>query len=273
MKKITELFIVLACLISSSVIAQDGYTYTLVDNGSYSFTIAAVPNTSTNNFATSVQSYGFTIIVPDGVTLTLSSSLGGGASSTLFDGNNVGEPSIDGYLITETLGSPASLPAPSAGMNSNFVTVQINGSPTNGLLYILENNSALANSVTPLKSFMQADMEDDGMAIFTNKVDPNASAVTAPSSFDFSTLSIDDKVAKENLISIYPIPADKEITVESNVKIESFSIYDFSGKQVIQDSTFTIGKNIDVSRLATGVYLLKLKMESTDTITRQIIKK
>lgn len=272
MKKITKLFIVLACLINGSVIAQDGYTYTFVDNGSYSFTISAVPNTSTNDFATSVQSYGFAVIVPDGVTLSVTSSLGGAAGATFFDGNNVGQPSIDGYLITETLGSPISLPAPSAATNSPMVTVQVNGSPTNGIIYILENNSTLANAVPSLKSFMQADMEDDGMAMFSNRVDENASAVTAPSSFDFSSLSVDD-IVLENLISIYPIPADKEITVDSNVEIESFSVYDFSGKQVLKNSTFTKGKNIDISRLSNGVYLLKLTLESTDTITRQIIKK
>lgn len=273
MKKITKLITLFTLLISNYLIAQDGYTYTLQDNGSYSFTVAAVPNTSTNNFSTSVQSYGFTIIVPDGVTLSATSSLGSGATTTFFNGTNVGQPTIDGYLITETLGSPVSLPAPSAGMNSNVFTFQVNGSPTSGVIYILENNSSLANTVTPLKSFMQADMEDDGMAIFTNRVDPNASAVTAPSSFDFSTLSIDDITIEENLISIYPIPADKEITVESNLKIESFSIYDFSGKKVLQNSTFATGKNIDISRLATGVYLLKLEVKSMDTITKQIIKK
>lgn len=50
---------------------EDGYTYTLIDNESFNYTIAAVPNVSASNFSTSMQSYGFTIILPDGVTATI----------------------------------------------------------------------------------------------------------------------------------------------------------------------------------------------------------
>ncbi|AXG71974.1 hypothetical protein KORDIASMS9_04232 [Kordia sp. SMS9] len=38
-----------------------------------SYTIGAVPNTSSNTFATSVQSYGFTIVLPDGITASITS--------------------------------------------------------------------------------------------------------------------------------------------------------------------------------------------------------
>lgn len=133
---ITTIIIILLSLFTIQIHAQDGYTYTLIDNSSYSFTIGAVPNTSANNFATSMQSYGFTIIVPDGVTISMTSSLGNAASATFFDGTAVGQPSIDGYLITETLGSPVSLVAPSTGTTSNVVTIQVNGSPTSGIIYI-----------------------------------------------------------------------------------------------------------------------------------------
>ncbi|WP_034062622.1 T9SS type A sorting domain-containing protein [Lacinutrix jangbogonensis] len=186
MRKIKILIITLLGLFVGQLHAQDGYTYTLVDNGAYSYSIAAVPNASASNFATSVQSYGFTVIVPDGVTLSVTSSLGSSASPTFFNGTDVAQPTIDGYLITETLGSPAALPAPSAATTTPVVTIQVNGSPLAGIMYILANNSALATSVTPLKSFMQADMIDNGMVAFTNVVDPNASAVTAPFTIDFA---------------------------------------------------------------------------------------
>ena len=166
MRKTT--FILLLCatfaLFSSKVNAQDGYTYTLQHNGGDSFTVQAVPNTSSNNFATSVQSYGFTIILPDGETIDTGSatSLGGAASATFFNGGDISQPTIDGYLVTETLGSPATLTAPSAALNSDMFTFTVNGAPTTGTMYILENNSALATTITPLKSFMQADMIDNG---------------------------------------------------------------------------------------------------------------
>jgi hypothetical protein len=250
----------LFCLFAAKMSAQDGYTYTLVDNGSYSFSIAAVPNASASIFASSVQSYGFTILVPGGVTASVTSSLGGAAGATFFDGNNVAQPTIDGYLITETLGSPASLPAPSAGTTTPIVTIQINGSPTSGILEILANNSALATAVTPLKSFMQADMIDDGSAAFTNVVDPNASALSGVSFFDFSTLSVDE-TQLENL-SIYPNPTSDIVNIQSSgTSIQKIEIYNMNGQLVLSEKNNL--EKIHINQLQSGLYLMRLYTENT----------
>ncbi|WP_298515715.1 T9SS type A sorting domain-containing protein [uncultured Kordia sp.] len=257
MNKITFTNICMAiyCLFTLQVNAQDGYTYTLIDNGNYSFSIGAVPNASASNFATSVQSYGFTIIVPDGVTATVTSSLGGAASATFFDGTNVAQPTLDGYLITETLGSPASLPAPSAGTTAPMVTIQINGSPTSGILEILANDSALATTVTPLKSFMQADMIDDGSAAFANVVDPNASGLSGTSTFDFSTLSVADKQLEN--FSVYPNPAVDMVTIKSaETPIIKVEVYTINGQLILSKKNNL--ERINVSHLQSGMYLMKL---------------
>ncbi|AXG72221.1 hypothetical protein KORDIASMS9_04489 [Kordia sp. SMS9] len=265
----TNLFMAIYCLFTVQMNAQDGYTYTLIDNGNYSFSVGAVPNASASNFATSVQSYGFTIIVPDGVTATVTSSLGGAASATFFDGTNVAQPTIDGYLITETLGSPASLPAPSAGTTTSIVTFQINGAPTSGTLEILANNSALATTVTPLKSFMQADMIDNGTAEFVNVVDPNASGLSGTPSFDFSTLSVEDTLL-ENL-SVYPNPAVTTVNIKSpETRIERIEIYNVNGQMVKTQNTRL--ETIDVNNLQSGMYLMKLYSEEASK-TIKLIKK
>jgi hypothetical protein len=273
MKKINILIITVVCLLAGHLKAQDGYTYTLMHNGGYSFTIQAVPNVSANNFATSVQSYGFTIIVPDGVTIDTGSatSLGGAAGATFFDGNNVAMPTIDGYLITETLGSPASLSAPSAATNSDMYTFTVNGSPTSGNIYILENNSALANTVTPLKAFMQADMIDNGMAEFVNVVDPNAAAVTAPSTFNLATLSVEE----ENLLSglsLYPNPAKDIVKIEVPTGIEDIKIevFDNAGKQIAMQ--LSPENTIDVSNIASGLYLITITSNDIKTTKKLIVE-
>ncbi|WP_430409868.1 T9SS type A sorting domain-containing protein [Kordia sp.] len=250
------------------IYAQDGYTYTLQHNSGYSFTVQAVPNTSANNFATSVQSYGFTLVLPDGVTITTVSSLGGAASSTFFDGNNVGAPNIDGYLVTETLGSPVSLAAPSAATNSDMFTFTVNGNPVNGELKILENNSALANSVTSLKSFMQADMVDDGSAQYINVVDSSASAVSGMSTFNFATLSTTDVQLLEDNVKIYPNPTSNSINIQTNSIIKSVAIYNLLGKKVLQ-ATET---NINVTGLSQGMYILKITSVEGAEITKRFIK-
>jgi len=251
----TNLCIAIYCLFTVQMYAQDGYTYTLTDNGNYSFSIDAVPNASASNFATSVQSYGFTIILPDGATAMISSSLGGAASATFFDGTNVAMPAIDGYLITETLGSPATLPAPSAGTATPVVTVQIIGAPTSGILEILANNSALATTVTPLKSFMQADMIDDGSAAFTNVVDPNASALSGTSSFDFSTLSVQEDQFTN--LTVYPNPTTDSVTIQSgDLAIQKVEIFTMGGQLVrTEEKNVT---QLKLNSLKSGMYIMKL---------------
>lgn len=269
MKKIKILIITLFGILVGQLQAQEGYTYTLIENGGYSYSIAAVPNTSASNFATSVQSYGFTITVPDGVTLGITSSLGGGGSDTFFNGTDVAQPTIDGYLITETLGGPTPLPAPSAGTTTPLVTIQVNGSPTNGVMSILANNSALATSVTPLKSFMQADMIDDAMVIFTNVVDPNAAAVSGTSTFDFSTLSVEEEELVEFLM--YPNPASDIVTfkIPEGNKIIKIEIFDALGKQILLD--LTEENTIDITDLSLGYYLVSV-ITDKGKITKKLIK-
>jgi hypothetical protein len=274
MKNTIKIFILsFICLLASELKAQDGYTYSLMHNGGYSFTIQAVPNTSANNFATSVQSYGFTIILPDGVTIDTgtATSLGSAAGATFFDGTNVAMPTIDGYLVTETLGSPAALPAPSAGTNTNMYTFTVNGSPTMGTMYILENNSALANTVTPLKSFMQADMIDNGMAEFVNAVDPNAAAVSAPSSFNLATLSIEEENELSGL-SLYPNPASDivKISLPNGIQDIQIEVFDNAGKQIAMQ--LSPENTIDVSNIASGLYLITITSNDIKTTKKLIVK-
>ncbi|MEM6718976.1 MAG: T9SS type A sorting domain-containing protein [Bacteroidota bacterium] len=267
-QKLTTKLLAIFAFLTFQANAQDGYTYTLIDNGAYNYTIAAVPNASSNNFPTSVQSYGFTIILPDGVTASLTSSLGGAGSATFFDGNDIGQAAIDGYLITETLGSPAALAAPSSGTNSNIVTLQINDAPTTGTMYILENNSALATTVTPLKSFMQADMVDNSVAQFVNVVDPNAAAVSGMSSFDFSTLSVAESNELAEL-SIYPNPVKDVIHItNTDTKLLKAEIYNING-QLVLSKEYSVN-TINISNLQSGIYMLKLYSENAQKTIKLI---
>ncbi|WP_420574436.1 T9SS type A sorting domain-containing protein [Kordia sp.] len=266
---LTNVCMTIYCLFTLQMNAQDGYTYTLIDNGNYNFSIGAVPNASSSNFATSVQSYGFTIILPDGATATVISSLGGAVSATFFDGTNVAQPTLDGYLITETLGSPASLPAPSTGTVTPIVTFQVNGAPTSGTLEILANNSALATTITSLKSFMQADMIDNGTAEFVNVVDPNASGLSGTPSFDFETLSVEETQLEKLLI--FPNPATDVVTIQqSGITLQNVEIFDMNGRLVLSQKNNL--ENIQLSNLKSGMYMMRIatqKVSKTIKLLKQ----
>ncbi|WP_298418424.1 T9SS type A sorting domain-containing protein [uncultured Kordia sp.] len=270
MKKITlpTLLLVAFCFFLSAAKAQNGYTYTLVDNGSYNFTISAVPSTSTSNFGTSVQSYGFAILVPDGITVSITSSLGNGASTTFFNGTDIGQPTVDGYLITETLGSPMTLPAPSSGIMSPIVTIQINGSPVSGTFSILANDSVLANTITPLKSFMQADMIDDAMAAFTNVINSNTSGLSGVTTFDFNTLSTPGKELTG--VSIYPNPAKNIVNIKGlDTSLTALEIYNSIGQLIATKNNDL--NTFNVSKLKSGVYFVKIYAGDTQK-TFKLIK-
>lgn len=265
MKKITPLISLLfVCIISSSY-AQVEYFYTLLNNGNDSFTIAAVPESSSSNFQTSVQSYGFTIILPDGVTANITSSLGSAANATFFDGSAVGEAENDGYLITETLGAPINIDAPANATNTPMVTIQINDMPTMGEILILANNSILATNVPSLKSFLTADTTDNGMTEFLNTIDENASGLVGDSS---ATLSLSETIFTEDSIIIFPNPSSRYITINSTVAIDTIELYTLLGKKI--GINFNTNSQIDVSNLTTGIYLMKISSDNK-IITKKFV--
>lgn len=77
MKKLTPLLllILVASLFSTQIQAQESYSYTLIHNGGYDFTIAAVPNFDSGTFKPITESYGFIINLPEEVTVTFNDPL------------------------------------------------------------------------------------------------------------------------------------------------------------------------------------------------------
>lgn len=273
---ITLMTCITMCLVATNVTAQVDYTYTLVDNGGYSYTIEAVPDASASNFPTSVQSYGFTILVPDGVTATITSSLGSSAGANFFDGSAVGAPAVDGYLITETLGAPISISAPSAGTNSAMVTIQVNGSPTSGTVSILANDDPLALAVPPLQSFFTADTIDNGSAAFINRV-LSASGLSGTTSYDFSTLSVAD-VSQLNF-SVYPNPLqsnDEVVKFQWNSSAEKVNItlVDINGTLVkaYNNVQTQAGENtLSLPKMQTGIYFMQFTTSNNQKATKKLI--
>ena len=255
---------------SSKLTAQD-YAFTLINNGDYSFTIAAVPDFNSGTFEPITQSYGFVIVLPDGVTVTATSYLPSGTAgtATFIDGANVVtyDPEMadnDLYLITtDTAGRK--FPAHTSGQIIPMVTLTVNGSPTTGEISLLDNSSTLATApalLGSLDSFVQVDVIDDGTVSFANEF----SGLTGNIAYDFSTLNIEE--LEGNSISIYPNPVSEIIYIKSNLELTKIELFDILGKRVL---TTNNTDKVNVTNLKTGVYFLKIQ-SSKGQITKKIIK-
>jgi len=76
----------------------------------------------------------------------------------------------------------------------------------------------------------------------------------------------------ENAFSVYPDPANDNITIEStslnNIKDEIISIYNIQGQLLMQQPMLKLINNIDILSLESGLYIIKIK-----TKNRVVIKK
>lgn len=81
------------------------------------------------------------------------------------------------------------------------------------------------------------------------------------------------ETAEQNLVNLYPNPASERITLSSESSVEQLKLYNNLGKE-IQVSYSDINSNkkqIDISNLSTGVYILKGKTNGK-TFTEKLIK-
>lgn len=277
MKKITlnALLVLVITLFSGQLNAQNTYTYTLIDNGGYNFTVAAVANGGGTNELTKVQSYGFTILLPDTATITIMSSLGPAPGTTPIPSGTITsfDPGITGhggYLITETLGATINLPnLPATGLPNMIATIQVNGSPTTGELRIVANDSTLDDALgNSLQAFMSADTTN------TNSFDPTvtgASGLSGTTFFDFSLLGVNDVELGAKELSIYPNPTLNSFSVTGLTTDAAVSIYSMNGKRILSLADY-VGESINVSALSSGLYLVSIESEESKEVRRLVIK-
>ncbi len=84
-------------------------------------------------------------------------------------------------------------------------------------------------------------------------------------------LGIDDELAKEPYLAIYPNPSSVETNVYVDEPIEEILIYDISGKLVRTiDANGNSLVNIDTGSLS-GVFMLKIRLESDKVLQSRII--
>ena len=274
MKNSTKFLLSLAIFgLTSTMLKAQDYAFTLINNGNYSFTIAAIPNFDSGTFQPITQSYGFVIVLPDGVTITADSYLPAGTNGTATFINGADVVSYDPemadndlYLITtDTAGRR--FPTHTSGQIIPMVTLTVNGMPTIGEIRILDNNSTLAKApalLGSLDSFIQVDVIDNGTFLFANEF----SGLTGTVFYNFGTLGVLENELTDNAVSVYPNPASEVIHISSTTELTKIELYDVLGKRVL---TTNKPQEIKIDHLKSGIYLLKI-YASKGQMTKKIIK-
>ena len=257
-----------------SVNAQ-AYSFTLIQNSDYNYTIAAVSNFDSGTFQPITQSYGFTLVFPDGVTISVDNYFPVGTNGTItpIAGTAVAgiDPSMaDKDLFLITTDAPAlTFNAHTVGTVIPLVTLTIIGDPVLGEIRILDNESILASSAAingSLDAFIQVDVIDDGTFAFTNEFNK----LNGDVSFNFDgTLSI--STVELTGFSLYPNPASNNVFIKGNLlELNKVEVYNING-QLVHKITNRFNQ-IDISNLESAVYLVKL-YSNTGSKTMKLVKR
>ncbi len=81
-----------------------------------------------------------------------------------------------------------------------------------------------------------------------------------------ATLSTNE--VSKSKTNIYPNPTKGEINIKTDKKIKSSTVYDLSGKVLLQNNS----EKINISSFAKGTYLLKVEFADGSTKTEKVIK-
>lgn len=88
----------------------------------------------------------------------------------------------------------------------------------------------------------------------------------------WNMIGVEDFIAEN--ISIYPNPTSEIMWVSDNssVPVENYSMYDISGRMVMQNTFDASEKKIDVSSLESGIYLLELNAKQQKIVKKIMVR-
>lgn len=71
---------------------------------------------------------------------------------------------------------------------------------------------------------------------------------------------------------IYPNPFQDTISIETDLTIKNYIVFDLTGKKIVETELSEI-LNTELAKLNSGTYLLQLQLEDTSRITKKLVKK
>lgn len=75
--------------------------------------------------------------------------------------------------------------------------------------------------------------------------------------------SLSTDTFNKNKISIYPIPANHELSISSKLNIQNIDVFSLDGKLILSKETANVSADItlDISKISNGIYLIRFTNE------------
>ncbi len=238
----TKKLLTFVMLISASLFlnAQCGPSYSGASS-SGSSSGGEIPNFTGMSFTTSAACGGILTSITS--TVLGSPNPNATVSVRLYEGDGLG-----GNVIGELTGVPAN-----GSAVYDFSALMITMDPSTIYTYIIEKENT---SDSIFANFVFDPIHPGGTAYWGGV--PSSIAITFSVSIDNSTLSIADVDTGETKLLVYPNPAANNIQLTTLQKAENYTIFDISGKKVLQ-GIVNVNEPIYIQQLTKGMYFIQLE--------------
>ena len=132
-------------------------------------------------------------------------------------------------------------------------------SPTNVIWFESE-----ANAISNINPLSNSQLLVDGATYYA--VATSGSCTSTPFAITVSvTLGVKENFI--NFIQVYPNPTNDFINIKIESELKSIEIYNIQGQKILTSNQ----KQVNVSHLASGVYLVQVTNQALETATRRIV--
>ena len=262
----TKLLLLLALTFGLTIQAQT-YQFSIQQNTGYNFSIVATPDFSKTTPFPTISQLGFTVMVPDGVTVSDATAPGGlTMTPAVFPTLGPTLVGVDAIIFSGNFDPRESLGEHVAGTPIVIATFDVLGSPTTGDITLLDNadEPVTLTGGQIFRSFMLVEPTGSLTATATDLYVGQTGTV----SYSFATLSVPQNELTG--YSIFPNPATDVVTIKGlENTLSSVEVFNIAGQRVY-NSTSNM-ETINVNALEAGVYFVKLSTE-TASLTTKLIK-
>lgn len=216
------------------------------------------------NLTSGLYTLEFNMYVPSGSEgyFNIQGTIPGGALAGVFNSGNI---HFNRDLATPGVGIDDATAVPFNFPHDTWFPVRIDFDLDSAShTYQMTINGVVANAVP---TDFQADSTLGGIDFYS--VNAGHNAYYDDIYFDVTSLSVED--FEKDDISYYPNPVSNYLNIESKKVINSVTVYNILGKEVLKSEPNAVSPKVDMSILPTGPYLVRIKSDN-GTKTIKIIK-